>query len=77
MKPACSAGLSRIDSMVMTASQILIEIKALPQPEREELFRSLSQIDDIPQDFLDALDDFEKGRFVSMETALNEDPPVQ
>jgi hypothetical protein len=27
---------------------------------------------DIPQDFIDALDDFKKQRFVSMETALNQ-----
>ena len=30
---------------------------------------------DIPQDFIDALDDFNQQRFVSMETALNETPP--
>jgi len=30
---------------------------------------------EIPQDFIDALEDFEKERFVSMETALNETPP--
>ena len=31
--------------------------------------------DEIPRDFLEALDDFENGRFVSMETVLNEVPP--
>jgi hypothetical protein len=30
---------------------------------------------EIPQDFIEALDDFQKGHFVSMETALNETPP--
>jgi hypothetical protein len=30
---------------------------------------------DIPQDFIDALEDFDNQRFVSMETALNETPP--
>jgi hypothetical protein len=30
---------------------------------------------EIPQDFIEALEDFKKGRFVSMETALNEAPP--
>jgi hypothetical protein len=29
----------------------------------------------IPEDFVDALEDFGKGRFVSMNTALNETPP--
>jgi hypothetical protein len=28
-----------------------------------------------PQDLIDALEDFEKERFVSMKTALNETPP--
>jgi hypothetical protein len=31
---------------------------------------------EIPQDFADALDEFQKQRFVSMETALNETPPA-
>jgi len=60
----------------MTAEQILDEIKALPQPEREKLFQSVRDLgtDDIPADFLEALDDFAHGRFVSMETALNDAP---
>lgn len=29
----------------------------------------------IPEDLIDALEDFDKGRFVSMDTALNETPP--
>jgi hypothetical protein len=33
-----------------------------------------SQADEIPADFIKALDDFEHGRFVPMETALNEVP---
>jgi hypothetical protein len=32
-------------------------------------------LDEIPADFVEALDDFEHGRFVSMETALNQVPP--
>jgi len=61
----------------MTAEQILDEIKALPQPERQKLLRSVLQLESgqVPADFLEALDDFEHGRFVSMETALNEIPP--
>jgi hypothetical protein len=61
----------------MTADQILDEIKALPQPERQKLLQSVLRLetDDVPADFVEALDDFEHGRFVSMETALNEIPP--
>ena len=61
----------------MTAEQILIEIEALPQSERERLVQRMRQLapGEIPQDFIDALEDFQKGRFVSMETALNEAPP--
>ena len=63
----------------MTAEQILDEIKALPQPERERLLKSVRRLeaDEIPEDFVEALADFEQGRFVPMETALNEVPPGQ
>ena len=62
----------------MTAEQILDEIRALPPSERDRLAQQMRQLDgdEIPQDFIDALDDFQKGRFVSMETALNEAPPA-
>ena len=59
----------------MTAEQILKEIEALPKSERERLMHRMRESADIPQDFIDALDDFEKQRFVSMETVLNEMPP--
>jgi len=63
----------------VTAEQILDEIKALPQPEREKLLRSVLHLEgaEIPADFAEALEDFERGRFVSMETAHNEIPPGQ
>jgi hypothetical protein len=61
----------------MTAEQILKEIEALPKSERERLVQRMreSTSADIPQDFIDALADFDKQRFVSVETALNETPP--
>ena len=59
----------------MTAEQIFKEIEALPRPERERLVQRIREWADIPQDFIDALDDFNQQRFVSMETALNETPP--
>ena len=55
----------------MTAEQILKEIEALPKTERERLVQCMRESADIPQDFIDALDDFKKQRFVSMEIALN------
>jgi hypothetical protein len=56
----------------MTAEQILKEIEALPKTERERLVQCMHKSADIPQDFIDALDDFNQQRFVSMETALND-----
>ncbi len=61
----------------MTAEQILQEIRILPEAERGRLVQQMRRLadDEIPQDFIDALEEFETGRFVSMETALNETPP--
>ena len=61
----------------MTAEQILKEIEALPKTERERLVQGMRELasKDIPQDFIEALEDFDNQRFVSMETALNEIPP--
>ena len=59
----------------MTAEQIFKEIEALPRSERERLMQRLRESADIPQDFIDASDDFNQQRFVPMETALNETPP--
>ncbi len=59
----------------MTAEQIFKEIEALPRSERERLVQRMRESADIPQDFIDAVDDFNQQRFVSMETALNETPP--
>ena len=55
----------------MTAEQILKEIEALPKTECERLMQCMRKSTDIPQDFIDALDDFKNQRFVSMEIALN------
>lgn len=61
----------------VTPEQIIKEIEALPRPERDRLVQQMRQLgsSEIPQDFIDALEDFQKERFVSMETALNETPP--
>jgi hypothetical protein len=62
----------------MTAEQILDEIKALPESEIRKLLASVRCLsnDEIPADFEEALEDFARGRFVSMETALNDAPPI-
>lgn len=55
-------------------------MKALRAPELARLIQRVRQLeaelagDAIPEDFVEALADFEQGRFVSMETALNEVP---
>ena len=59
----------------MTVEQIFKEIEALPRSERERLVQRMRESTDIPQDFIDALEDFNQRRFVSMEIALNETPP--
>jgi hypothetical protein len=61
----------------MTAEQILKEIQALPEAERQRHVERMREAPstNIPEDFIDALEDFDKGRFVSMDTALNETPP--
>lgn len=61
----------------MTAEQILQEIRTLPEAERGRLVQQMRRLagDEIPQDFIDALEDFDNGRFVSMETAFSEPPP--
>jgi hypothetical protein len=61
----------------MTAEQILKEIEALPEVERQRLVERMREVTstNIPEDFIDALEDFDKRRFVSMDTALNETPP--
>ena len=60
----------------MTAEQIIKEIDALAKRERERLIQRMRDLGsrEIPQDFIEAFEDFEKERFVSMETALNETP---
>jgi hypothetical protein len=62
---------------ITTAEQILKEIEALPKAERQRLVERMREATstNVPEDFIDALEDFDKGRFVSMDTALNETPP--
>lgn len=56
----------------MTTGQILEEIRVLSQADRQRLAQGLRQLgeDEIPQDFLDAMDDFQNARFVSMDHSV-------
>jgi hypothetical protein len=64
-------------SKQMTADQIFKEIEALPDAERERLVQRMRESTSIyiPKDFIEALADFDKQRFVSMESALDDVPP--
>ena len=46
----------------------------MPKEERERLLQHMREAvsADVPQDFIEALEDFDKQRFVSMERALSE-----
>jgi predicted transcriptional regulator len=61
----------------MSAQEIIERIKELPPAERAQVIRFVVETDDswIPDEFKDAMKDAEAGRFVDMETALNETPP--
>jgi predicted transcriptional regulator len=61
----------------MSAQEIIERIKELPPAERAQVTRFVVETDDswIPDEFKDAMKDAEAGRFVDMETALNETPP--
>jgi hypothetical protein len=50
----------------VTAEQIPKEIKAVPEAERQRLVERMREATstNIPEDFMDALEDFDKGRFV-------------
>jgi predicted transcriptional regulator len=61
----------------MSAQQVIEEFKELPPAERAQVARFVVENDDswIPDEFKEAMRDAEAGRFVDMETALNETPP--
>ena len=62
----------------MSLAEIKTAVDRLSSKEFGELIAFMRdrarKSNDIPQDFIDALEDFDKQRFVSMETALNETP---
>ena len=58
--------------VVMSANEIIEQIKSLPPKERAEVARFVMQHDDwVPEGFKQAMADAEAGRFVDMETVLS------
>jgi hypothetical protein len=55
----------------------MAEIRVLSTGERVRLLERLRELEgETPADFLEALADFKHGRFVTMETALNDTPSI-
>ena len=63
----------------MSATEIIEQIKHLPPLERAQVAKFMVEQDDswIPEEFKEAMKDAEAGRFVDMETALHETPPLR
>ena len=61
----------------MSAQELIEEFKALSPSERAQVAKFVVEHDDswIPDEFKEAMEDAEAGRFVDMETALHETPP--
>ena len=63
----------------MSLAEIKTAVDQLSPNEFVELIafirERVTKSTEIPQDFIEALEDFENQRIVSMETALNEKPP--
>lgn len=61
----------------MSATELIEQFKALPASERAEVARFVVENDDswIPESFREAMADVEAGRFVDLDTALNEPYP--
>lgn len=62
----------------MSVEELIKELNSLPLDQRMKVVDAVLDADDswIPESFREAMDDFDKGRIVDMETALNEPPPL-
>jgi hypothetical protein len=67
------------DNPIMSAAEVIQQIKELPADERAQVAKFVVENDDswIPDEFKEAMKDAEAGRFVDMETALHETPPTR
>ena len=65
------------DNSIMSAAEVIEQIKELPADERAQVAKFVVENDDswIPDEFKEAMKDAEAGRLVDMETALHETPP--
>ena len=59
---------------VMSATEIIAQFKALPPSERAQVAKFVVENDDswIPESFREGMADAEAGRFVDLDTALQE-----
>jgi hypothetical protein len=65
------------DNVTMSATEIIEQFNGLPADERAQVTKYVLEHDDswIPDEFKEAMQDAEDGRFVDMETALFKTPP--
>ena len=64
-------------SFRMSATEVIEQFKALPASERAQVAKFVVENDDswIPESFKQGMADVEAGRFVDLDTALNEPYP--
>jgi hypothetical protein len=65
------------DNFIMSAAEIIEQIKGLPANERAQVAKFVMEQDDswVPESFKEGMKAAQEGRFVDMETALHETPP--
>ena len=65
------------DNSIMSAAEVIEQIKELPANERAQVAKFVMELDDswVPESFKEGMKAAEEGRFVDMETALHETPP--
>ena len=56
----------------MSANEILQKIEQLPDKDRRELFRKLSEFDDMPESLRQSLAEAARGELIDLEDALQE-----
>lgn len=56
----------------MSANEILQEIELLPDKDRRELFRKLSEFDDMPESLRQSLSEAARGELIDLDDALQE-----
>jgi hypothetical protein len=56
----------------MSANEILQKIEQLPDKDRRELFRKLSEFDDMPESLRQSLSEAARGELIDLDDALQE-----